>query len=191
MAQEAPLQSVLERIVDESKGRLEKIMKEASSSAEHLITAQAASDRAKHDAELRRVRQNLDSDLSQELSSARLGSRKSFLENRRLVLDELRESVLAHLREMPLDERRKLVNGLLRKASSVIPKGTIRCGEKDEPIVTAVGRYSITGRLEEPGGIVVQDPTGERVLDLRLATLVDEAIESSSEELEEVLFGDG
>ena len=190
MAEEAPLQTVLERILDESKGRLEKIMKEALSSAEHLIAAQAASDMARHDAEIKTARQKLDSELFQELSSAKLGSRKSILESRRLVLDELRESILAHLDDMPMEERRKLVNGLLQKAYLVIPKGTVRCGEKDEPIVTAVGRYIIAGRVEPPGGIVVQDPTGERVLDLRLTTLVDEAMESSSEELEVVLFGD-
>jgi V/A-type H+/Na+-transporting ATPase subunit E len=189
MTEEAPLRGVLDRIVDESKGRIEKIRNEAISSAEHLIGTQAAADRTKHDSEIEAARERLDSELAQELSSARLRSRKSNLEARRMVMDELRESILSQLTGMPMDERRKLVMGLLQQASSVIPQGTVRCGEMDEPILREFGRYGIAGRIGPPGGIVVQDTTGERVLDLRFATMVDLAMESLSEDLEDVLFG--
>jgi V/A-type H+-transporting ATPase subunit E len=190
MAEERPLQSVLDRIVEGSRSRTDEIMKDARVQSQDILKRSSEEDRARKEAALRSASERSTSEATQQISSARLESKKAILEGRRKALDELREMVLSHLNGQSNEDRRKLLLRLIDRASSVIPKGSVRCSEMDEPILREVGRYSIAGRIDPPGGIVVIDTTGERVLDLRLVTLVDMAMESSYEEIESILFGE-
>jgi V/A-type H+-transporting ATPase subunit E len=189
MPEERPLQSVLDRIVMDTRTRTDAILADARARAKGIVERAEAEDRTRAEAELKAARERFEAHLNQETSSARLETKKTILEARRKAMDDLREDVLAHLRDIPPSERGKLLKGLLAKAASVIPGGEVRCGASDERFVREDGRYGIAGRIDPPGGIVVIDQTGERVIDLRLVTLVDRAIESTHEEIERALFG--
>jgi vacuolar-type H+-ATPase subunit E/Vma4 len=188
MAQE-DLGSVLRRIDEQRSQKISEI-EQATKKEIGLIIDKARKETLKmREREVNKSEKRNKAEKEQKLAHARLMNAKNSFTMKKHIMDELNEKGLSSLESYDSDRRKDFLRRLVAKASAIFGSGTIICREEDVGLLEGVG-YEIQGTLGSRGGLIVIEEGGERVLDLRYETLVQEAFEIVGPEINGIMFGD-
>ncbi|MEM4308801.1 MAG: V-type ATP synthase subunit E family protein [Thermoplasmata archaeon] len=182
------LAQTTKKIESEAKKKAEEILANAKAEARNILTkANAEIEKAKKE-KIALEKEKLEFELKQEIHSAENAARKKELQTKRQIIDAVKEETLAKLRAMEREKKRELLGKMLRIAKKQIPDGFVYTNAEDAEIVKAFAVYPFKQTINCVGGILVEEKSGERVLDLRYETLVERIFSERGEELWKMLF---
>jgi len=169
------LDQVIGEVRRDGEARAQAVLQEARKEAAAIL-AQARSDAKAHEtAQLARAQKEAAAISSQAQSRAESESRKGVLGAEAELREQMKQTILKGLHDLPSKSRDKHVAALLKRAQTVIPKGTVWGSTADTATLTAQKTYKHAGSLAIAGGIVVESEDGRTRLDLTYETLLDEA----------------
>ncbi len=181
------LETIVEEIRAKGKAEAEKISSEASIEVSKIIAdAEAASSKlraAKEEAvkkEIQRLRQ-------QELSSAHLEVKKTMLNARKEILDEVYEHAKDAVKKLPAEKNQTLLKAILEK--NALDKGRLYSRSKDKQALKKLTKLEHAGGIECLGGVVIENEDGTEVLDFKYDTILKNVSEGSLKQVSDILFG--
>ncbi|MCE8423672.1 MAG: V-type ATP synthase subunit E [Candidatus Methanoperedens sp.] len=181
------LDKIVQEIKAKGKAEAERIDGEAYKESSQIISdshIQAEKIKAvKEEAarkEIERLRQ-------QELSSANLEVKRSILNARKEVLDEVAEMAKDAVKELPADKNRKLLELIVEKNQENNSK--IYSNEKDMAVVKKLTKLEFAGKIDFIGGVVIENADGTEYLDFKYETILKNVSEQSLKQVSDILFG--
>ena len=164
-------------------------------STQILKTAQERAEKIKMDTE-DDVEKQIAHILNQEISAANLTVKRQLLNTQKDLMDQVYQSALASISQLPADFHRTSMKKLLEKASGEISAGVVHCNERDLPVMKellaqnpALKGYTPGKTLDLEGGIIVESEDGELQLDYSYATFLEQVWETGLKDASAILFG--
>ncbi|KUG20238.1 MAG: V-type ATP synthase subunit E [Methanomicrobiaceae archaeon] len=189
----------LEAVVDDirNKGRREAGAIRSETQAEVNRILEAAQERVeeiKLGAE-RDVSGQIQKITDQEVSAANLVVKRQILNAQREILDQVYQSTLAALSDLPENFHHEAVRKLLMQAAGEIREGVVYCNRRDMPVVkdliareSSFAGYRLGDAVEIEGGVIVESIDGDLKIDLSYRTFLDGMWESGLKDASDILF---
>jgi V/A-type H+-transporting ATPase subunit E len=132
----------------------------------------------------------------QEKSAANLVVKRKLLNTEKELLDQVYQSALRSIANLPENFHREAQKKLLATAKQEIQEGTVHCNARDMPsLKQLIGTDSafrgyVTGKVMDfEGGIIVESTDGQLQLDLSYRTFLDGVWETGLKDASDILFG--
>jgi V/A-type H+-transporting ATPase subunit E len=125
----------------------------------------------------------------QELSSAELESKKMLLSTQRLVMEGLKQEVLAELERYPSDKRKKLYATLVAKAKKELGDCYVYSSARDKPNIKLISGMLDGGTIDSRGGLVFESKDRSVRLDYRFEGVLEDIWNKNMYEIYKRLFG--
>lgn len=125
----------------------------------------------------------------QELSSAELESKKMLLSTQRLVMEGLKQEVLAELERYPSDKRKKLYATLVAKAKKELGDCYVYSSARDKPNIKLISGMLDGGNIDSRGGLVFESKDRSVRLDYRFESVFEDIWNKNMHEIYKRLFG--
>ena len=190
------LETVVDDIKEEARARADEILEEAEQDADAQL-AEAREEAEKTRQEAREEAEKEAEELrEQELSSAKLESRKMESRERRELLSELRADAAEELAELE-DGRSELTEKLLDAGIEEldVEEGVVYSAEGDEDLVRDLledrSGFEFGGTTEALGGVIVEASDGDVRVNNSFDSVLETVLNDSLKEVSEHLFGDG
>jgi V/A-type H+-transporting ATPase subunit E len=131
----------------------------------------------------------------QEKSAANLVVKRKLLNTEKELLDQVYQSALRSIANLPENFHREAQKKLLATAKQEIQEGTVHCNARDMPsLKQLIGTDSafrgyVTGKVMDfEGGIIVESTDGQLQLDLSYRTFLDMVWETGLKDASDILF---
>ncbi|VVB94266.1 V-type ATP synthase subunit E [uncultured archaeon] len=165
-----------DRISGETYQEVSKIIANAESQALKIKAAKEEAVRK----EIERLRQ-------QELSSAHLEVKRTMLNARKELLDEVYESAREAILKLPAEKNQKLLKSIIGKNQNNNAK--IYSAKKEREIIKKLSKLEYAAELDCIGGVVIENEGGTESLDFRYDTILKNVSEQSLKQVSDILFG--
>lgn len=169
------LDQVIGEVRRDGEARAQHILQEARKEAAAILEAARGEAKAHEAQRLAQANREAAAVQAQGASRAESETRKLVLAAEAQTREQMRQSILGGLSGLPAKTREKHLQALLKRAQSVIPKGTVYGAQADASVLASAKPYKHGGSLPVAGGIVVESEDGKARLDLTYETLLDEA----------------
>ncbi len=165
-----------DRIGQETDKEVSRILANAQSQAARINASRQ--DTAKKDIERLRL---------QEMSSANLEVKRTMLNARKELLDDVNDKAKEGISKLPADTNLKLLKSIIEKNQA--NNSRISSNKKDEPAVRKLTKLSFSGNINCLGGIIIENDDGTEYLDFRYETILKKVSEGSLKQVSDILFG--
>ncbi|MES2153704.1 MAG: V-type ATP synthase subunit E family protein [bacterium] len=169
------LDQVIGEVRRDGEARAQQILQDARKEAASILEAARRDAQAHEAAQIARAGREAQAVLAQAQSRAESESRKGLLSAEAELRDQMRAMILKGLADLPAKSREKHLQALVKRALTIIPKGTVWGAAADTATLAAQKSYKHGGSLPVAGGIVVESEDGRTRLDLTYETILDEA----------------
>ncbi len=181
------LDAILEEIKAKGKAEAGRISGEAYKEASVVISdAQAQAEKIKA-ARKEATRKELERLRQQEISSANLEVKRSILNARKEVLDEVAEKARLAVSKLPPEKNQKLLQLIIQKNEDENTR--IYSNTGDKAIVRKLSKLQYAGEIECLGGVVIENADGTEYLDFKYETILKNVSEESLKQVSDILFG--
>lgn len=186
------LEKVIQEIYQKGDEEVKKIKAEAESEAKRII--EEAQERAKDI--LRKAREEAEREAEalrrREISSVSLEMKRLMLNKQKELLDSVFESLVKRIKEMDLETKRKLMKKLIE--NNAVEGMRVYSAKEDEELVKNVInelklKLSYAGNIDCLGGVILESPDGEIVIDLTFDKILSRVQEMKVGEVSKILFG--
>jgi V/A-type H+-transporting ATPase subunit E len=181
------LETIVEEIKARGKAEADRIEKETVEEVTRITTeanSQAARIKASQQEaakkEIERIRM-------QEMSGAALEVKRSVLNTRKELLDEVNDKAKETLNKLPPDKNQKLLKAIIDKNQA--NNSRVYSGEKDKALVKSLTRLNHAGNIDCIGGVIIENETGTEYLDFRYEIILKNVSERSLKQVSDILFG--
>ncbi|MCZ7357228.1 MAG: V-type ATP synthase subunit E [Candidatus Methanoperedens sp.] len=181
------LDAIVQEIKAKGKAEAERISGEAYKEASLIIAeAQSQAEKIKAAKEME-ARREIERIRQQEISSANLEVKRSLLNARKEVLDEVAEKTKSSVLKLPAEKNQKLMQSIIRKYEADNSK--IYSNGKDKVFVKKITKLEYAGEIDIMGGVVIENEDGTESLDFKYDTILKEVSEQSLKQVSDILFG--
>ncbi|MEM3445348.1 MAG: V-type ATP synthase subunit E family protein [Thermoplasmata archaeon] len=187
--QEDTLSLTAKKIEAEARKKAEKIIGEGKAEARKILEDKNKEIESAKKERIALEKERLEMELTQELHSAVGIARQRILRKKQEIIETLKQEALGALRRMGRERKMEILGKMLKIAKKEIPDGFVYANAEEAEIVKGFAVYPFRGTIKCAGGILVEEKTGERVLDLRYETLLERVITERGEEIWKMLFG--
>ncbi|MCX8173338.1 MAG: V-type ATP synthase subunit E family protein [Thermoplasmata archaeon] len=188
MAPNDVLAETVKKIETEARKKAEEIIASAKAEARNILTKTNAELEKTKMERIAKEKEKLEFEMKQELHSAESIARHREMQTRKQIIEAVRREVLVKLKAMEKEKKREILGKMLRIAKKQIPEGFVYANPEDAEVVRGFAVYPFKATVNCAGGIIVEEKSGERVLDLRYETLVERVFTERGEELWKILF---
>jgi V/A-type H+-transporting ATPase subunit E len=180
------LDVIIEEIKAKGRAEADKISGETSQEVSKIIAdAQAGAAKIKT-AKEEAVKKEIDRMKQQELSSSNLEVKKSILNARKEVLDEVYESAKDSIYKLSPEKNQIILKSIIEKNESGNSK--IFSRGKDKTLVQKMTKLDFAGEIDCLGGVVIENEDGTEVLDFRYDMILKNVNEQSLKQVSNILF---
>jgi len=181
------LEPIIDDILKKGKEQSEAILQEAEKEANKILEM-AESDAAKLRAEKEEaVRIEVEQLEKQEVSSAHLQVKRTMLNARQGLLEEVQKNVAERIASVSSKKNEKFLEALLKKHVELGSK--IYSNEKDRRLVEKISGLQYAGRIQCIGGVVIESSDGSVQYDYTYDTLLKDISERSLKQISDILSG--
>ncbi len=183
------LEKVKSEVLQVAKERAESILKDARSEASNIedqMQKRIAFEREKMLEEAGLVMNEMS---KQELSQAKLDARNSLLKAKKEIIDLVMSKAKNKLEKLPLDEKRIILENLLKKAQKEIKVKYVYCNKNDIQLVNKLCNFPISNS-EISGGLILENEDRTVRINLSYESLLDKIKEENLIKIRDILFQD-
>jgi len=183
------LEAVKEEIIMHSKGQANSLIAEARKEANKIMkeTEKKIEEmKEKSEAETKRI---LDTIKRQESTSAEMENKKMLLEAKKEIIDLVMSKAKNKLEKLPLDEKRIILENLLKKAQKEIKVKYVYCNKNDIQLVNKLCNFPISNS-EISGGLILENEDRTVRINLSYESLLDKIKEENLIKIRDILFQD-
>lgn len=166
---------VIGEVRRDGEARAQQVLQAARKEAAAILDQARGEAKAHEAAQIARAAKESAAVLAQGASRAESESRKAVLGTEAELREQMKATILKGLRDLPPKSREKHVQALVKRAQTIIPKGTVWGSSADAAALLAQKTYKHGGTVPGAGGIVVESEDGRTRLDLTYETILDEA----------------
>lgn len=183
------LEKVLDEILAAGEEQRKRIIAEAMEERRKMTAAAKAE--AEHQRKLREkdFEQRCDMNRKQAISSAELEAKKRILQEQNALLSEMKIEVLKSLTSLDSQQRKRILEKLVKSASRKLQKGVIHCRKEDDVLLVAPSGFRKLPDLRGAGGILVESEDGAYRIDLTFEVLLDDVWAKNVRKVYELVFG--
>ncbi len=133
--------------------------------------------------------------ITQEEAAGGLIVKREVLNAKKELLDDVFSQTLEQIHGFDNSLHKKIISSLLDTAKQEISGGTVRCNERDKPVLTeilaqpAYAGYTCGPAMDIDGGIIVESKDGLFKLDYSYKTFLNMVWESGLKDASDILFG--
>ena len=182
------LDKVVKDIADKAEAESKQTAAKAATEAAEIKKAAEADARQVAASENARTDQAISKMRQRELSSAKLDVKKAKLNSEKDVLAETHEAFVRQLSALPKEKKVDVLQKLIRLAKKDIPQGKIFTSAADADLVKNSG-YEYGGSIKCTGGIVVTSVDGTVNLDYTFDSILEDVWTASMKPVYDALFG--
>ena len=181
------LDAIVQEIKAKGKAQAQNITGEADKEAARITAeAQIQAEKIKA-AKVEAARKEIDRLRQQELSSANLEVKRSILNARKEVLDEVAQNAKEAVLKLPADKNKALLQSIIAK--NQVNNSKIYSNEKDKAIVKKLTKLEYAGEINCIGGVVIENAQSTEYLDFKYETILKNVSEQSLKQVSDILFG--
>lgn len=181
------LDIVVKDIIDNANEEVSKIKKETDSEISQIINEAREEAKyimgeslAKAEDDIKRMRQ-------QELSSANLEVKRTILNSRKEMLEDVYNKAYDKISSLPESKNRELLKILIR--DNEINGGKIYSNAKSESLVKELSTLEYAGNVDCIGGIIIENEEGNIRLDYTYDVILKNINEKFLKQTSDILFG--
>ncbi len=187
-----PLDKVIQEIYQKGDEEVKRIKEEAEAEAKRIVDE--AQEKAKDI--LRKAREDAEREAEalrrREISSVSLEMKRLMLNKQKEILDEVFEFLKKRIKEMDLETKRKLLRRLI-EANATEGMRVYSAREDEELVKNIINELklnlSYAGNIDCLGGVILESPDGEIVVDLTFDKILSRVQELKVGEVSKILFG--
>ena len=119
-----------------------------------------------------------------EVSSTNLGMKKELLNSKKEAIDTVFRKVVEKLNALPGNEKKKILNSLVKQAKNEIQVNRVYCSKQDMKLIAGFE----TKEAPIEGGVICESKDGKTRVDLTFETLLTDLREKNLREIASKLF---
>ena len=178
------LEELQQEILNQAEAEAKRILDQARTEATMITNAARADAETKRHQSAEETKRLLTQMRRREEATAGLEEKRSLMAARKAVMDEAFHKAEQRFAALPAPERKRLIESLLKKASTEIRAARGYCNPRDASAITSVP----TSPAEIIGGLIAENADGTLRIDLSFETLLAEIREKHLAEIAGVVF---
>jgi len=166
-------------IKEKSQKQADKIISEAKDKAEEILRKA----RAEAETEAERLKK-------QEISSVNLEMKRSLLNKKKEIIEEVFELAKEKVSSMDAGEKKKLLNALISK--NAVENSVVYSSKEDESLVKEILPKGVSygGTIDCIGGVIIESSDGILRLNLTFDEMLNQLFDQKMGEVSKTLFGE-
>lgn len=183
------LEKVIDEILAAGEEQRKKIVAEAMEERRKMVAAAKAEADSQRKLREKQFEQRCEMNRQQAISSAELESKKRILQEQNALLAEAKSEVLKSLSSIDSQQRKRILEKLVKAASKKLQKGVVHCKKEDEGLLMVPNGVKKMPDLQGAGGILVESEDGAYRIDLTFEVLLDDVWNKNVRKVYELVFG--
>ncbi|MBO4302139.1 V-type ATP synthase subunit E [Methanosarcinaceae archaeon] len=181
------LEIVLKDIAEGAQAEKQRIEAEAKTASEEIIEEARQTARESLGSRLAEVEENLEKQRQQVLSSANLEVKRTMLNKRKALLDQVYDQALESIKTLPAEKNEEYLKILIEKYGQ---NGSVIYSNADsEAVVRKLSDLKYGGNIDCIGGIIVENEDGTIRLDYTYDLILKSVYDRSLKSISDILNG--